>query len=157
MNNFSSLLLASLFYASPLSSTVKYFPYNAVRSGQDEFMLDCEEVIKRAGILVAHAPTGIGKTAAVLSSAVECALKNQKTILFLTPKHTQHTIVVDTVRKISERHSLKLCLVDIIGKQWMCPQEVRDLTSREFNEFCRTQKKDEICEYHNNTRKAKTT
>jgi DNA excision repair protein ERCC-2 len=136
---------------------VKYFPYATVRSGQSEFMADCEDVLKRGGSLVAHAPTGIGKTAAVLSAALEHAIQNQKTIFFLTPKHTQHKIVVDTVRRIAERHNARICLVDFVGKQWMCPHRVHDLTSREFNEFCRAQKKDELCEYHNNTRKNKTT
>jgi len=132
---------------------VEYFPYATVRSGQSEFMSDCEDVLKRGGSLVAHAPTGIGKTAAVLSAALEHAIQNQKTIFFLTPKHTQHKIVVDTVRRIAERHNARICLVDFVGKQWMCPHRVHDLTSREFNEFCRAQKKDELCEYHNNTRK----
>jgi len=136
---------------------VKYFPYQSVRSGQSEFMNDCEEVLRKADILVAHAPTGIGKTAAVLSAAVEHSVERQKTVFFLTPKHTQHTIAVDTVRRIGEGHNVKVSLVDIIGKQWMCPHRVRDLTSREFNEFCRAQKKDELCEYYNNTRRAKTT
>jgi DNA excision repair protein ERCC-2 len=136
---------------------VKYFPYQSIRDGQNEFTQDCFETMRRGGNLVAHAPTGIGKTAAVLSAAVECALSSRKTIFFLTPKHTQHTIVVDTIRKIRDRHGVKVCLVDIIGKQWMCPHQVRDLSSREFNEFCRAQKKDELCEYHNNTKKDKTT
>ena len=136
---------------------MKYFPYQAVRDGQQEFMQDCMDALKRGGHLVAHAPTGIGKTAAVLSASVEHALAKNKTIFFLTPKHTQHTIVVDTIRRMKDRHGVKVCLVDIIGKQWMCPHQVRDLSSREFNEFCRAQKKDELCEYYNNSRKDKTT
>jgi len=136
---------------------VDCFPYPTVRDGQAEFMGDCGRAFGKADMLVAHAPTGIGKTAAVLSAAVEYALEKGKTVFFLTPKHTQHIIVVDTVRRMKARHSLNVKLVDIIGKQWMCPHRVRDLTSREFNEFCRAQKKDELCEYYNNTRKAKTT
>ncbi|MBD3389274.1 MAG: hypothetical protein GF416_09275 [Candidatus Altiarchaeales archaeon] len=133
------------------------FPYPTVRDGQSDFIGDCEKTVKKGGILVVHAPTGIGKTAAVLSASLEHALKKNKTIFFLTPKHTQHTIVVDTLKKIRERHDLKVSLVDFIGKQWMCPHRVKDLKSREFNEFCRAQKKDELCHYYNNTRKAKTT
>jgi DNA excision repair protein ERCC-2 len=136
---------------------VEYFPYPTVRDGQDGFMADCAKAFRKADILVAHAPTGIGKTAAVLTAAVERALKDGKTIFFLTPKHTQHTIVVDTVRRMKTRHKVNVKLVDIIGKQWMCPHHVRGLTSREFNEFCRTQKKDELCEYYNKTRREKTT
>ena len=134
---------------------VSLFPFHTVRSGQQEFMSDVTEAVNSGRNLAAHAPTGIGKTAAVLSPTLEFALKNGKTIFFLTPKHTQHIIVVDTLRKIRQKHGTNITAVDIIGKQWMCPRGVKDLTSREFNEYCRTQKKDELCEYYKNTKKSK--
>ncbi len=136
---------------------MNYFPYRTVRGGQSEFLEDCRHAFSKGGLLVAHAPTGIGKTAAALSAALEEAVASHKTVFFLTPKHTQHTIAVETVKQIVERHGVNVVLADFIGKQWMCPQGVRDLTSREFNEFCRAQKKDELCEYHKNTKTSKMT
>ena len=63
-------------------------------------MGDVTKALKRGEHLIAHAPTGIGKTVAVLSPTLECALKKNKTVFFLTPKHTQHVIVIDTLKKV---------------------------------------------------------
>jgi len=137
--------------------TMKLFPFPAVREGQKQFLTDVAETVNVGGILLAHAPTGIGKTVASIAPALEYALENHKTILFLTPKHTQHTIVIDTLKSINARHRLDVAAVDVIGKRWMCQHNIDDLDSREFNEFCRSKKKDETCEYYNNVRKGKLT
>jgi len=136
-------------------TTNNLFPFNRVRNGQKEFLADARKSIHEGKHLIAHAPTGIGKTAAALSAALEFALENNKTIFFLTPKHTQHTIAVDTLKTIKRKHKKSFVVVDIIGKQWTCPHEVRDLDSREFNEFCKTMKKNERCEYYTNVKKQK--
>ena len=134
-----------------------FFPYATVRGGQSQMIVDCKTALESKSNLLVHAPTGIGKTAAVLSESLEYALKNKLTVFFLTPKHTQHTIVVDTVQNIREKHNVKIKLIDLIGKQWMCPHKVCELTSQEFNQMCKAQKKDELCEFYNNTKRAKLT
>ncbi|HIE34250.1 MAG TPA: ATP-dependent DNA helicase, partial [Candidatus Altiarchaeales archaeon] len=132
------------------------FPFERVRKGQKEFLKDSQKAIESGKHLLAHAPTGIGKTAAVISPALEFAIKNGKTLFFLTPKHTQHVIVIDTLKKIRNRHGGNFVVVDIVGKQWTCPYKVRDLDSREFNEFCRAMKRDERCKYYNNAHRRKS-
>ncbi|RLI85709.1 MAG: hypothetical protein DRO76_05095 [Candidatus Altiarchaeales archaeon] len=131
------------------------FPFEKIRDGQREFLGDVKGAIENGRHLVAHAPAGIGKTAAVIAPSLEYALGNNKTVFFLTPKHTQHTIVVDTLQRIKRKFDINFVAVDIIGKQWTCPQNVRDLDPREFNEFCRVLKKDERCRYFKNVRKRK--
>ncbi|MEA1924589.1 MAG: ATP-dependent DNA helicase, partial [Candidatus Altiarchaeota archaeon] len=131
------------------------FPFKRVRGGQREFMDDVSQVLKEKKHLIAHAPTGIGKTVAALAPTLELALEKNKTIFFLTPKHTQHVIVIDTLKRIRKKHGIDFVAVDIVGKQWTCPHQVRDLNSREFNQFCRKLKKDERCTYYNKVRKGK--
>ncbi|MBN2251921.1 MAG: ATP-dependent DNA helicase [Candidatus Altiarchaeota archaeon] len=131
------------------------FPFARVRAGQKEFLGDVSSALVDGRHLVAHAPTGIGKTVAVAAPSLSHALERGKTVYFLAPKHTQHTIVVDTLKKIRERKGASFVAVDIIGKQWTCPHKTEDLDNREFNEFCRTLKKDERCEYYNNVHKKK--
>jgi DNA excision repair protein ERCC-2 len=131
------------------------FPFDKVRGGQQELMRDVECVLDKGGHLVAHAPTGIGKTVAVVAPALSYALENGKTVFFLAPKHTQHTIVVDTLKKISAKYDTSFVSVDIIGKQWTCPHKVDGLDNKEFNEFCSAMKKDERCEGYNNVHKNK--
>ena len=43
------------------------FPFENIRSGQKQMIKDVNYVIKNEKHLIVHAPTGIGKTAAVLS------------------------------------------------------------------------------------------
>jgi len=131
------------------------FPFKDIRDGQREFMQDVEDSVRDGKHLMAHAPTGLGKTAAVIASALEFSLNNNKTIFFLTPKHTQHTIVIDTLKKIHRKFKTKFIAIDIIGKQWTCPHKVRNLDSKEFNEFCRAIKREERCKYYNGVRRGK--
>ena len=134
---------------------MKLFPFDKVREGQKEFLKDTEAALEGGKHLVAHAPAGIGKTVAVVAPALSYALENGKTVFFLAPKHTQHTIVVDTLKRIRAGFDKDFACVDIIGKQWTCPHNVDNLDNREFNEFCRAIKKDERCEYYSNVRKNK--
>lgn len=133
------------------------FPFSYVRDEQKELLEDAVSTINEGKALLAHAPTGIGKTAATLPPALAYALKNGKTIFFLTPKHSQHHIVVETLRKIRDRFGKKIVAVDIIGKQWTCLYEgAGDLTSAEFNQFCQAHKRNETCRFLNNIYEAGT-
>ena len=59
------------------------FPYSTIRNSQDSLIKDIEKTIKNKKILLAHAPTGLGKTASALSVALNQAIENNKTIFFL--------------------------------------------------------------------------
>ncbi|MBI4162478.1 MAG: ATP-dependent DNA helicase [Candidatus Aenigmarchaeota archaeon] len=101
--------------------------------------------------LIANAPTGLGKTAATLVPALEYALDNGKTVFFLTPKHTQHQIAVETLKKMKQKRSF--IGTDLIGKKWMCSVlGIEELNNHDFNEYCKAVTKDERCQYLNATR-----
>ena len=53
----------------------KLFPHDSIRPVQDELIESIQKSIKNGLNLVAHAPTGLGKTAASLSPALNLALK----------------------------------------------------------------------------------
>ncbi len=131
------------------------FPFETIRPGQKEFLKDTEISINNRKHLVAHVPTGIGKTAAVIAPSLSHVLENGKTIFFSTPKHTQHTIVIDTLQRIKKKSKIDFIAVDFVGKQWTCLHDIRDLDSRDFNEFCKSMKKDERCLYYKNVHKRK--
>ncbi len=126
------------------------FPFSKIRSGQKEFMNDIKYALDKKLNIIATAPTGIGKTAATLVPTLEYALKNNKIVLFLTPRHSQHMIAVETLRLMKKK--VDFIATDIIGKKWLCPIEGVDyLSTSEFNEYCKYMRKEEKCPYYNNT------
>lgn len=114
------------------------FPHEQVRKSQENLVLDIEKAIEEKKRLVANAPTGLGKTSSVLGPALSYALKNNLTVWFLTNRHTQHRLAVDTLKLIQEKFKIEFSCVDLIGKRWMCGQEVKDLYVQEFQEFCKS-------------------
>ncbi len=95
------------------------FPHDEMRPSQREFYTAAASSIKRNRILLAHVPTGIGKTSAVLSAALENA-KGRK-VLFLTARRSQHHVVIETVRAMARRNpDLSLSCVSVIARKAMC-------------------------------------
>ena len=101
-----------------------FFAHEAVRESQKEMIADGISVLSEGGFLLAAAPTGIGKTAAALASAIQASFDNNLSterakIIFMTGRQSQHRIVVDTVRQINTmipEGIPKITLVDIIGR-----------------------------------------
>ena len=99
---------------------MEFFPFEQVRDRQSRFLEKSQEVIDDDNCLIAHAPTGIGKTAAAVSPALKSAKEDDSTVFFLTPRHSQHEIALETVKKINERHDESFVSVDLIGKSHLC-------------------------------------
>src|SRR3989344_1901234 len=135
---------------------MKYFPHFSIRSGQDQLIKDLQKTFQEHKILLAQAPTGLGKTASALSVAVEFAIREKKKVFFLTNRHTQHRIAVETLKKMREKTGEKISCVDMIGKRWMCSQEIAGLFGKDFNEFCKVVVERGECEFYNNVRSKKS-
>ncbi len=127
------------------------WPHECVRHTQDELVISIDEAIKNKRHMVIHAPTGLGKTAASLAPAVSYAIKNDLKVFFLTSRHTQHKIAIDTARLIEKKHSVKVPVANLIGKKWMCLQPgVSKMFSGEFSDYCRRLKEDKKCSFFEN-------
>jgi len=129
------------------------FPHDKIRDVQDTVISDVYEAIKNKQNIIIHAPTGIGKTASVLAPALSFAMDKDITIFFLTSRQTQHKIAVDTLKQIKKKHGNDFGVADIIGKKWMCLQEVEALNSGDFIDYCKKLRDDGQCEFYLNTRK----
>jgi DNA excision repair protein ERCC-2 len=128
------------------------FPHDEMRDIQLDLVKEIMSCLESKKSIIAHAPTGLGKTAASLAPALTYALKNKKTIFFLTSRHTQHVIALETLKKIREKHDVKFIVADIIGKKHLCLQPgVSTLYSREFIEYCKSLIENSTCEFYNNT------
>ncbi len=131
-----------------------YFPYSKIREIQSDMISDVYNALKNKKHIIMHAPTGIGKTAAVLAPALSFAMKNSLTIFFLTSRQTQHKIVVDTLKQIKQKFNIDLECADVIGKKWMCLQNgVEMMASGSFHEYCKSLRDESKCEFYINARK----
>lgn len=129
------------------------FPHEKIREVQEDFIRDVANSLQNNKHMIIHAPTGLGKTT-ILGPALAHAIKNRKTVFFITPMHTQHKIAVETLRKIKEKYKIKFIGVDFIGKRWMCQQKgIDSLNSSEFGEYCKDMIDHGTCFYYNNIKK----
>ena len=126
-----------------------FFPHESVRPVQADFMRDIEHALEHRQNLLAHAPTGLGKTASVLSVAIPFAIEHNLTIFFLTNRHTQHQIALDTLQGIRKKYDQSIIVADLIGKKWMCLQDgVGELYNQEFIEYCKAVRESETCTFY---------
>ncbi len=132
------------------------FPHEKVRDVQQRLMHDVADAVQQRKHLVAHAPTGLGKTAAALSPALAQALQHDLTIFFLTSRHTQHKIVLDTLEAIKKKHGTQFIATSIIGKKWMCAQQgVNTMRSNDFFTYCKALRESNKCDFYTNARNPK--
>jgi DNA excision repair protein ERCC-2 len=92
------------------------FPYDKVREGQREFLADARDALSSSLTLVAHAPTGLGKTAVGLTASLEAS--GDGLVVYMTARQSQHMAVVETTRHIIRRRMLRC--VDLIAMEDMC-------------------------------------
>lgn len=131
-----------------------FFPFSNIRPSQDELITKVDQVLQHKQNLIVHAPTGLGKTAAMLGPALKHAIKNGLTIFFLTSRHTQHLIAIETLREIKNKYNLDIITTDIIGKKWMCAVPgIERLYSGEFSDYCKSVREEGKCEFYLNTKK----
>jgi len=129
------------------------FPHDKVRNIQDVMLNDIYNSIKNKKNIIVHAPTGIGKTVSVLAPTLSYAMDKDITIFFLTSKHMQHKIAVETLEKIKKKYNNDFGVADIIGKKWMCLQGIEGLNSNDFVDYCKKLRDENKCEFFTNTRK----
>ena len=130
------------------------FPYDKIRNIQSDMVSDIYNALQNKRNVIMHAPTGIGKTVSALAPALSHAIKNNMTVFFLTSRHTQHRIVIETLKQIKKKHNLDFETVDLIGKKHMCLQQgVELMTSGTFHEFCKDLRDKNQCNFYENAKK----
>ena len=127
------------------------FPYEKIRNTQENFIKEILNSLETKKNIIAHVPVGVGKTAAIFSSIIPLLLKKDLTLIFLTPRHSQHKLAIETIRSIKAKFNLNLQVSDLIGKKHLCLQEgVEKSTTSEFYEYCKELRDNGACEYYKN-------
>jgi len=96
---------------------IDLFPFPAPRHGQRDLLRDARECTSSGDVLVAHAPTGLGKTAVALTASLEASLRDGGRTVFLTPRQSQHQAVIGTVKMLPRN----VRTVDLLSRETMCP------------------------------------
>ena len=99
------------------------FPHDAWRPGQDELAATCEEALHQGRHLLLTAPTGLGKTAAVLHAALRVAFQTDRRVFFATARTTQQKLAEQTLREMAAR-GLPVRAVSIRAREKVCLNEV---------------------------------
>ncbi len=129
-----------------------FFPFEKKRSGQEKFISVVEDILLNNKTLVVQAPTGIGKTAASISPALQYAIENKKKVFFLTTRNTHHQIALDTLKKIKKKIQLdSLAVVDLVGKKHVCKLDAITMFGGDFGNYCASMKKGGKCLFFKNT------
>jgi DNA excision repair protein ERCC-2 len=97
------------------------FPFAEPRPGQTELMDRVAQALAGQRRLLLQAPTGLGKTAAILFPALARALDQDLQVFYCTPRNSQHQVAEDCIRNIRDRGQ-PVRSVTIRAKERVCPQ-----------------------------------
>lgn len=134
-----------------------HFAHDSLRPGQEEFCDTVWKTCETRSSLFVHAPTGSGKTAAVLSPTLTYALRRGLKVVFLTSRHTQHDIALKTARLLSRSEGFKtefsrqVRVADIIGKRHLCALDLPSVFGSDFLALCKGLRDADRCEYYAKT------
>jgi DNA excision repair protein ERCC-2 len=97
------------------------FPFPDPRPGQTELVARVGQALEAGRPLLLQAPTGLGKTAAILFPALARALDQDFQVFYATPRNSQHEVAEDCVRRMrAQGHPVRS--VTIRAKARVCPQ-----------------------------------
>ncbi len=78
------------------------FPFERPRPGQTELVHTVEQGLAERSRMLIQAPTGLGKTVGVLYPVLKEALGRGQTVIYVTPKNSQHAVAENVIRLLQE-------------------------------------------------------
>ena len=111
------------------------FPFATPRPGQIELMQEIEAGMEQARPMLIQTPTGLGKTVGVLHPVLKEALGRGHTVIYVTPKNSQHAVAEDAVQRFRDSGA-KLRSIAITAKSKICFKN-EPLCTPEYCEYAR--------------------
>ncbi len=107
---------------------------------------EVQEVSGRGGPLLVNAPTGSGKTVAVLAPLLEHAEAADHRILYLVRTHSQEVQILQEARTIAHRLERPLLAIGLQGRARRCfllenVAEIKGATAEEHGKLCADRKR----------------
>jgi len=107
------------------------FPFGSFREGQQRMARDVFQTIKQEGQLIIQAPTGIGKTVAVLFPAVKALAEGlTDKIFYLTARTTGRMIAQKTLASMAH-NGMRLKSITLTAKDKICFNPDKNCTGEE--------------------------
>ena len=124
----------------------QYFPYKTWRKYQREIAELCYEALKNKEHVVLEAPTGLGKTSAILSAVLPIAIDNELKVVYVCRTHQQVIGVLNEISKIKQK---LIYPIGLWGRKQMCLNaEVNNLSENVFRHACSMLRKSFRCPYY---------
>jgi DNA excision repair protein ERCC-2 len=111
------------------------FPFERPRAGQIELMREIGEGMAQGRPMLIQAPTGLGKTVGVLHPVLKEALERGQTVVYVTPKNSQHAVAEDAVERFRDTGA-KLRSLSITAKGKICLKN-EPICTPEYCEYAR--------------------
>ena len=94
-------------------------PFDTPRPGQQELIAAIEQGMAADAPLLIQAPTGMGKTAGVLFPVLKEAMGRGQTVVYVTPKNSQHAVAEDAVDRF-RACGTRIRSLSLTAKQKIC-------------------------------------
>ncbi|MEB3859618.1 MAG: hypothetical protein LRS43_00240, partial [Desulfurococcales archaeon] len=123
------------------------FPYESFRPGQRELSDKVYETVKSGGLLVVKAPTGYGKTAAILYGALRA---DPEWIIYVVRTVNELDPVIRELKRFGVDYTF------LFSARKSCPlldASVAGLSNEDFWENCRLARLKEACSYYEGAEK----
>ncbi len=117
-----------------------------MRPGQDAILREVATIADRGGPLLLNAPTGSGKTVAVIAPLLEHAEAADHKVLYLVRTHSQEVQVLHETRAIGHRLERPILAVGLAGRARRCfllenVAEIKGATAEEHGKLCADRKR----------------
>ena len=125
----------------------KYFAYQKWRKYQREIAELCYEALKNKEHIVLEAPTGLGKTSAILSAVlpIAIAIDNELKVIWCCRTHQQVIGVLNEISKIKQKF---IYPIGLWGRKQMCLNaDISNLSENVFRHACNMLRKSFRCPY----------
>jgi DNA excision repair protein ERCC-2 len=123
----------------------KFFAYQKWRKYQREIAELCYEALKNKEHIVLEAPTGLGKTSAILSAVLPIAIDNELKVVYICRTHQQVIGVLNEISKIKQK---LIYPIGLWGRRQLCSNnEVNNLSENVFRHACSILKKSFKCPF----------
>ncbi len=132
----------------------QYFPYKTLRPNQKEFIELVRNAVLDGKNVIVEAPTGFGKTVAVLSAVLPVASEQGLKVIYLARTHRQMDRVIEELKEINRK--VHVSGVELRSRKELCLHRyLKEFATDAYNAMlvCKNLKKLGKCKFYENEKR----